>query len=53
MVRRPTLSLYPNAIGKTLSLIWQTYMYDCMRTNIGRALATTYTEDRHFHNLQY
>ena len=32
---RPTLSLYPNAIGKRLSLICQTYMYDCMRTNIG------------------
>ena len=31
----------------------KTYMYDCMGTNIGRALATTYTGDRHFHNLQY
>ena len=35
---RPTLSLYPNAIGKTLSLTCQTYLYDCMRTNIGRAV---------------
>ena len=34
---RPTLSLYPNAIGKT-SLTCQTYLYDCMRTNIGRAV---------------
>ena len=34
---RPTLSLYPNAIGKT-SLTCQTYLYDCMRTKIGRAV---------------
>ena len=34
---RPTLSFYPNAIGKT-SLTCQTYLYDCMRTNIGRAV---------------
>ena len=34
---RPTLSLYPNAIRKT-SLTCQTYLYDCMRTNIGRAV---------------
>ena len=34
----PTVSLYPNAIGKTLSLTCQTYLYDCMRTNIGRAV---------------
>ena len=45
---RPTLSLYPNAIGKTLSLT-----NDRMRTNIGRALTKTYTGDLHFHNLQY
>ena len=35
---RPTLSLYPNAIGKTLSLTCQTYLCDWMRTNIGRAV---------------
>ena len=37
---RPTLSFYPNSIEKT-SLTWQTYLYDCMRTNIGRAVRHT------------
>ena len=34
---RPTLSFYPNSLEKT-SLTFQTYLYDCMRTNIGRAV---------------
>ena len=50
---RPTLSLYPNAIGKT-SLTCQTYLYDCMyEDKHWQSSATTYTGDRHGHNLQY
>ena len=49
MARKAILKLVSECNWKKLSLICQTYMYEDKHWQ----LATTYTGDRHFHNLQY